>query len=656
MELTTKTRNMFILGFLVFVLTIFILYTFIYKPTTFESFQNSEYYDCKDIQSIIDHGSFDGNPTNLVPCVPELSPKTDWFRRFNPKKPDGWMESDGRLITYTETIRNGVEKNIQVDRNSNHIIDQSDIKSIHGTPLKTDYMTISFWIYIRESSHHWKPIVQFGTIKNNRWFTDRLPGVWLWPWLRSSLHIRRSLSTAPDDIWQTWHDIDNNAGGDIFTEFLNNIPMKKPTYVSIVFSLRTYKIYINGVHIQTVELNETDKNHTQVNERDDVRKYIWLGSFDNDMTYYLRKFQIFPTPLTDHEVKLLYCTNKEEAMNTHRFNRINFNKDGFRNRNRTNNMVNVFNMKDSYVEWNTDSDSPSLSQQAQQLVQSPSNTNSVEVCQIASNKLCFHSCTLEKLYFPKLHHDKKLEYVTLHADKKEYLQWTKPFDLKNTAGVTFSFWYRPFAVKAYEHDFKKVQDLYKTAKAEMDKNIQKGEPAWQENVWRHTNEAWIPGSKYQQYSSDTSNTHGTRLIDFGTDSDSNNIILYIWDKSISLYVRNKDNRKDDHYSVPMVAEGNHWYHLAIVIEKTPTRKNKTKATWKFYHNGTLHNTLENMNYPADGVRSNQFIGKGQHKELYYTGDIGDFRVYKKALSKQNVQQVMNQLPNAQGHLPFTGFS
>ena len=426
--------------------------------------------------------------------------------------------------------------------------------------------------------------------------------------------------------------------------------------LSIVFSLTAYKIYINGVHIQTVDVNKTDKNQYPTSDKDQIRKYIWLGSFKDDTTYYLRKFEIFPTPLTDHEVKLLYCTNKKEAMNNHTFKKISFKKEGFNNRNRTNNMMNVFNMKDSYVEWKTDSDSPSLSQQAQQLVQSPSNTNPVEVCRIASNKLCFYSCTLEKLHFPKLHHDKKLEFVTLHADKKEYLQWTKPFDLKGTTGVTFSFWYRPFAVKAYEHEFKKVQDLYKTAQQAMDENIRKGEPAWQENVWRHTNEAWVPGSKYQKYSSDTSNTHGTRLIDFGTDSDSNNIILYIWDKSISLYVRNKDNIKDDHYSVPMVAEGNHWYHLAIVMEKTPTRKNKTKSTWKFYHNGTLHNTLENMNYPADGLRTNsQFIGKGQHKDLYYTGDIGDFRVYKKALSKQNVQQVMNQLPNAQTSFQFTGF-
>ena len=317
-EFTPRLRNICMICFLIFVFVFLIVNAWMYRGSPIENFENEDTYDCDKIQKIIDEGKFDGNPTNLIPSTPQISPHDGWFSRFDEgDNSNHWSQPDGRTVTSFKTkVKNDAGEEVETNVDGAYVLKINDVKNMNGVPIKTDNMTIGFWIYIKRGSGNWKPIIRFGTAENGWWLPERSPGVWLWTWHRNALHVRNVT------------DGHINDGADFFTETsLNNIPLRKPTYVSIVFSEKVYKMYINGVHTQTWDYGNLQKQDKVIDDSDitDVKravKHIWLGSYTWDQSFLLKKVEIFPTPLSDDENRLLYCQNKQYASEEPEFNTI----------------------------------------------------------------------------------------------------------------------------------------------------------------------------------------------------------------------------------------------------------------------------------------------------------------------------------------------
>ena len=661
-EFTPKWRNICMVCFLIFVFVFFIVNAWMYKSNPIENFENEDTYDCDKIQKTIDDGNFQGNPANLIPCTPVLTPHDGWFNRFD--KNDGsnaWRDVDGRTVTNLKAkIINDEGEEVETSMDGSYILKLDRVKSINGTPVRTNNMTVGFWIFINESMlHNWRPIINFGTAENGWWASERSPGVWLWPWFRNSLHIRNS-SNGPSTYWSKNH----NTGADFFTENLNNIPLRKPTYVSIVFSEEVYKLYINGVHIQTWQSQYSQKDDRIIDNSDitDVKsvvKHIWIGSYSWDNTFFLRKVEIFPTPLSEDEVRLLYCKNKQEASENSEFNVLKLSQEGFQNAFRKINISshaavagkqNHFNMTSSDVQFNSDVEKQDEIASQDDLKNAiPKGDESdvvVEEIDRTPNGIVFRKCKLDKFHFPKLHTNKQLKYVHFQSSKKEYLQWNKDFDLKDAPGATFMCWYRPTAMKAVNHTEEEIEDNYQKSLEIGRENVAKGESWWQSNSWQPIGRAWFPTDGSKQYNS--KNTTWTRLFDFGNGPGQQNILTALYVKSLTTHIKkseNKDNKTlNVYWTHPMAAEGNHWYHYAVTMDRA-------SSTWTFYLNGTPYSYTSgengkhyNMGFPDDGTRKNQYIGKSNWgHDPYYDGDIGDFRVYKHALTEDEIQRAMNEL-------------
>ena len=593
-EFTPRLRNICMICFLIFVFVFLIVNAWMYRGNPIENFENEDIYDCDKIQKIIDEKNFDGNPVNLIPCTPKLTPHDGWFNRFDKGDDNNhWVFQDGRTVTTFKTkVKNDAGEEVETNVDGAYILKVNDIKNMNGVPIKTDYMTIGFWIYIKRRSNNWKPIINFGTVENGWWLSDRAPGIWLWPWFRNFLHVRNST------------DGNMNEGANFFTESLNVIPSRTPTYVSIVFSEKVYKMYINGVHIQTWQNRYSQKQDKIIDDSDitdvkRVNKHIWLGSWSWDNTFLLKKVEIFPIPLSDDENRLLYCQNKQSASEEPEFNTMEGFK-GFRRRG-----GNRFHIESNEVQFKTDTEDQSSMNPNQEIENSvPMDGEMVQEQETLPNGIVVHTCKLDKFHFPKLHTSKQLKYVHFDSKQKQYLQWNKEFDLKNATGVTFMCWYRATMTKMFDN---------------------KG--SWKK--YNEKNPTWV------------------RLFDFGNGPGKENILTAFHAKSLTTHVIDKNPEKKQN-SVNWVhlssAEGNNWYHYAVTMDRA-------SSTWTFYLNGIpfSHSSGNNgkhydMIFPVDGTRENQYIGKSNWgHDPYYDGDIGDFRIYKHALTEDEIQTEMNKL-------------
>jgi len=672
LEITTQMRNTFVIGLLIVAFLFFMVHAWMYRDSPLEAFSTAtpEYFDCDALQKKIDSGRFEGTVLSLIPTTPVLLGENQhkWFNRFDVEvMNDDWMTGAGRGITFE--AKDAVDmftrqQKLEVKPGTSKFIRTRDIKDQNGNALQTDYMTLSFWIYIDRGADWWRPIVQFGNIQENWWLSERSPGVWLWPWNRNALHIRRST----DSPKFTWH-LHENAGGDFFTDTLNNIPLQKPSYCTIVFSSKTYKMYLNGVHIQTWE--------NMYEHRPSKELYLWVGGWKGDNSYSLRKMEIFATPLTDDEVKLLYCKNKQMSMDDREF--TNIRREGFQSIRPTksltykeafqgNHPTNEVDMFGDHMKWKSDVVSAQIpgqpaaaaagsdagseagssnvgpgSQQDTSIASSEEIANAARVEEkpiaagvpkTTANGMTMHSVRLDNMHFPKLAAPKVLHYVHLDSKKKQYLEWTKDFDLSDATGLTFAMWYRPSAMTASAVDHKHIDEQYNKAI-----NVEKGKPGWQDNVNKHMNEAWFPQKNSEQYHSPHNNGYWARLFDFGNGPGKENILTALLDKSIVIHAHTSVGWAGENYITPMVAEGNHWYHFAV----TMTKEDAGKSTWKIYHNGALSGAPRYNKYFPDAVeRKGKFIGKSHwSRDPYYDGGIGDFRIYKTALTDDQVVGVMN---------------
>ena len=78
-----------------------------------------------------------------------------------------------------------------------------------------------------------------------------------------------------------------------------------------------------------------------------------------------------------------------------------------------------------------------------------------------------------------------------------------------------------------------------------------------------------------------------------------------------------------------------WHHLAVVLREG------APYTGELYVNGTLagSNTAMTLHAADLGPTANNFIGKSQFADPYFAGLIDDFRVYRRALSAEQINRL-----------------
>jgi len=130
----------------------------------------------------------------------------------------------------------------------------------------------------------------------------------------------------------------------------------------------------------------------------------------------------------------------------------------------------------------------------------------------------------------------------------------------------------------------------------------------------------------------TTNVNGTRVFDFGNDPASDNIELFIdaiGIPSLSIYSGSTPYTYSFGYPI-----STHLYrHLGITMS--------ANGTFKYYVDGVLYRTTTGNQYPADIVRTKNYIGKSSNNALFYNGGIGEIRIYNNEVSSTVVMNNMN---------------
>ena len=134
--------------------------------------------------------------------------------------------------------------------------------------------------------------------------------------------------------------------------------------------------------------------------------------------------ELFSTPLTEHEVKKLYCDKKQEYVSSESPPTESF----------------------KTIEGFTSGDDNIIDETKLKYNDGKKYTSDL-------------TTTLDKAHFTKLNSDKELKYIEF--TEKQYLKWDSSFDLNESDGLTIMFWYRP-KMATQKDDSTSSEDLYKS--------------------------------------------------------------------------------------------------------------------------------------------------------------------------------------------------
>ncbi len=125
----------------------------------------------------------------------------------------------------------------------------------------------------------------------------------------------------------------------------------------------------------------------------------------------------------------------------------------------------------------------------------------------------------------------------------------------------------------------------------------------------------------------TTNSNGTRIFDFGNDPASDNIEVYI--DSIGIpFLSIYSGLTQYTYSFGYALNTNTYKHLGITMA--------ANGTFNYYIDGILYKTTTGNQYPADIVRTKNYIGKSNNNALFFNGGVGELRIYNNAVSSATV--------------------
>jgi hypothetical protein len=141
---------------------------------------------------------------------------------------------------------------------------------------------------------------------------------------------------------------------------------------------------------------------------------------------------------------------------------------------------------------------------------------------------------------------------------------------------------------------------------------------------------WFQGSN---------NVYGVPIFDFGNGASSDNIIAYIINNNIAVDVYNDKISEKPAENITAIINDSVWHHIAWNIKYLPSTK---RANWSIIVDGKTVFSGANLMYPASITRNNNFIGRGNSTySPYLNGNIGDFRMYYRVLTKREITIIYN---------------
>ena len=148
---------------------------------------------------------------------------------------------------------------------------------------QNDNFTVSFWIYINEVSDFEQIVFRVSTH-----ISTRMPGIFI-PERSNTLAIRCSTQATPDDGKSIQEERDSNI-----------IPLKTPTYFSVVFTKNKYILYMNGVHKTEYKWKTPPLNIQNVQSA-----MVELGTSSTKKTFVIYNLQLY-NAFTQREIEVLY--------------------------------------------------------------------------------------------------------------------------------------------------------------------------------------------------------------------------------------------------------------------------------------------------------------------------------------------------------------
>ena len=123
---------------------------------------------------------------------------------------------------------------------------------------------------------------------------------------------------------------------------------------------------------------------------------------------------------------------------------------------------------------------------------------------------------------------------------------------------------------------------------------------------------------------DFGNGPGSDNILLGNDPTNNNFLaLHVW-ISAQMYI----------LKTSFAFNQNAWNHVAVTFDPS--------GTWVLYINGVLSTSATSMPYPRSVSRSKNYLGRSNWAaDAYFNGNIKDFRIYNRALSRSEVSTLFN---------------
>jgi hypothetical protein len=150
------------------------------------------------------------------------------------------------------------------------------------------------------------------------------------------------------------------------------------------------------------------------------------------------------------------------------------------------------------------------------------------------------------------------------------------------------------------------------------------------------------------------NKNMARIIDFGNDRGSNNIILCIANNklAISTYIMNKTYQQKNVNLTPEI-NNNQWNHVVWTIKPSTLG-----AIHTIYLNNNIVLSIQDE-YPINMERTNCYLGKSNwSNDPYFIGAISNFAMYQKELSVKEIKALYYNMinlndPSLYIYLPFS---
>ena len=142
--------------------------------------------------------------------------------------------------------------------------------------------------------------------------------------------------------------------------------------------------------------------------------------------------------------------------------------------------------------------------------------------------------------------------------------------------------------------------------------------------------AWIKADEWRN-SANILSLSGTEGIGLRyTSSDGGALVLDVQASSGAKYSNSGDS----------LIQWGQWMHLSVVQEDGGAGTSNVK----FYRNGTLFTSFTDKTAPSSANRTPQYIGRsgGDNTARYFAGDLDEFRLYKVALSADEVSAVYSE--------------